>query len=216
VGRPAGVRPTDPDLQGRLRVHLPIPRRDWYELALDEADRDTVIATQWADLRRTAPDLDRPEVAEAFRATLDTLARHYASRGSLIAAVEWYPRTGRPPQTVLDLTLVESLPADSPYDEAAGLYGLLMLPTDDDLGPRRIDRVELAAGPAVRLRLLAPGGQDAAGRDMVCDIVQYWVPTDTGATVLVSCSTSAVADGDRNADLLDRLMPELVVSRLPR
>jgi hypothetical protein len=199
-----------------MRLHLPIPRQDWYELALDPADRPATIAAQWADLRAAAPDLDRPEIADAFARTLETLASHYARRGSQFAAVGWEPATGRPPQSVLDVKLVEPLPADSPRDEAEGLTGLLMLPGPDDVSPRAVELVELPAGPAARLRLLGPGGRDASGRDVVCDIVQYWLPVGpVAATVLVTCSTSDVAAGDRTAELVDLLVTRLTVEPAP-
>jgi hypothetical protein len=199
-----------------MRLHLPMPRRDWYELALDPADRAATIAAQWAELRAAAAELDRPEVADAFARTLDTLASHYARRGSQLAAVGWQPSTGRPPQSVLDVKLVEPLPADSPRDEAEGLTGLLMLPSPDDVGPRTVELVELPAGPAVRLRLLGPGGRDAGGRDVVCDIVQYWLPVGpAAATVLVTCSTADVAAGDRIAELVDVLVTRLAVDPAP-
>jgi hypothetical protein len=203
-----------------MRLHLPIPRSDWYELALDPADRPVTIAAQWAELRSIAPELNRPEVAAAFARTLETLAGHYARRGSQLAAVGWQPRTGRPPRSVLDVKLVEPLPADTPRDEAEGLTGLLMLPSPDDVSPRTVELVELPAGPAARLRLLGPGGRDAGGRDVICDIVQYWLPVwlpggPAAATVLVSCSTSDVTAGDQTAELVDLLVTRLAADPTP-
>jgi hypothetical protein len=203
-----------------MRLHLPVPRRDWYELALEPAGRAAAIAAQWTQLRSAAPELARPEVADAFARTLETLASHYAHRGSQLAAVGWQPRTGRPPQSVLDVKLVEPLPADSPRAEAEGLTGLLMLPCQDDVSPRTVELVELPAGPAARLRLLGPGGRDASGRDVVCDVVQYWLPVwlpggPPAATVLVTCSTADLAAGDQTAELVDLLVTSLTAEPAP-
>jgi hypothetical protein len=199
-----------------IRLNLPIPKQGWYELALDPVDRPAAVAAQWADLRAAAPDLDRPAVADAFARTLETLASHYARRGSQFAAVGWQPATGRPPHSVLDVKLVEPLPADSPRDEAEGLAGLLMLASPDDVSPRAVQLVELPAGLAARLRLLGPGGRDASGRDVVCDIVQYWLPVGpAAATVLVTSSTSDVSAGDRAAELVDLLVTRLTVAPAP-
>lgn len=202
-----------------MRLYVPLPRQDWYELGLAPADRPALIATQWAQLRSAAPDLDRPEVADAFARTLQALASHYARRGSQFAAVGWQPASGRPPQSVLDVTLVEPLPAESARDEAEGLTGLLMLPSPDDVSPRTVELVDLPAGPAARLRVLGPGGRDATGRDLVCDVVQYWLPVWLGgapaATVLVSCSTADLAAGDRIAELVDLLVTGLTAEPAP-
>jgi hypothetical protein len=195
-----------------LRVHLPIPRQGWYELALDPAERTAVIAEQWAELTATEPALNRPAIAAAFADTLRTLANHYARRGSQLAAIGWAAASGRPPDCVLDVKLVEPLPAESARDEAEGLLGLLMLPSPDDASPRTVELVDLPAGPAVRLRLLGPGGRDTSGRDLVCDIVQYWLPAPAaGATVLVSCSSSDLDAGDRIAAVVDALVTGLTV-----
>jgi hypothetical protein len=208
--------PERPVASVQLRVQLPILRRNWYELGLDPAQRQALIATQWAELRSGAAELDRPEVAAAFASTLDSLADHYARRGSQIAAVEWLAATGRPPQSVLDVRFIEPLSADSPLDEAQGLEGLLMLPSEDDASPRTVELVELPAGPAVRLRLLGPGGRDASGRDVICDVVQYWLPLGLApATALVTCSSSLLEDGDRNAEMLDLLVNEMVIEPAP-
>lgn len=198
-----------------IRVRLPIPHRNWYELALAPDRRPAAVAAQWAELRATAPDLDRPEVAAAFTATLTGLAARYARGGSQLAAVEWYPATGHPPQAVLDVKAVEPVEAVPARDEAEGLQGLLMLPAADDIGPRTVDLVELPAGTAVRLRLLAPAG-GSRNRAAVADIVQFWLPVPAApATVLVTCCTSDISAGDRNAELLDLLMTELTVDPAP-
>jgi hypothetical protein len=195
-----------------MRLYLPIPRQGWYELALEPAGRPATIAAQWDELRAAEPGLDRPEIADAFAHTLRTLATHYARRGSELAAVGWQPATGRPPDSVLDVKLVEPLGAVSARDEAEALTGLLMVPAQDDIGPRTVELVELPAGPAARLRLLSPGGRDGSGRDVVCDIVQYWLPAPAvAATVLVSCSTSDLVAGDRVAEIVDILVTELSV-----
>lgn len=213
VGAGVTVSEEPPPARPRqMRLQLPIPRQGWYELALDPAERPATIAAQWAELRATEPGLDRPDVADAFARTLQALAGHYARRGSEIAAVGWAPATGHPPDSVLDVKLVEPLPADSARDEAEGLAGLLMLPAPDDISPRTVELVELPAGTAARLRLLGPGGRDSTGRDVVCDIVQYWLPAPAvAATVLVGCSTSDLAGGDRIAGLVDLLVTRLTV-----
>jgi hypothetical protein len=213
VAGPAAIPgPRGPGPAPGMRLYLPIPRMGWYELPLDPADRTAAIAARWTELKATEPALDRPEIAAAFADTLRTLASHYARRGSQVAAIGWAAASGRPPDSVLDVKLVEPLPAESARDEAEGLTGLLMLPSPDDASPRTVQLVDLPAGPAARLRLLGPGGRDTTGRDVVCDIVQYWLPAPAvGATVLVSCSTSDLAGGDRVAAVVDTLVTGLTV-----
>jgi hypothetical protein len=202
-----------------VRVAMPVPP-GWYELALSEAERPVALDVQWSALVRAHPELDRPEVAAAFRATLGDLATRYAAEGSAVAMVEWDAPSGEPPRSVLDVKVAAALdfpaalaPAE---DEAEGLLGLLMRPADDDVSNRTAERVDLPAGPAVRLRVLAPGGTEPDGRELVCELIQYWIVLPTApATVLLTCSSSRLEDGDRNAALLDELAVALVATPQP-
>jgi hypothetical protein len=212
---------TRPRVAVPVRVSVPVPP-GWYELALSDVERPIALDVQWSALLRRHPELDRPGVAAAFRATLGDLAARYAGGGSAVAMVEWDAPSGEPPRSVLDVQVADALDFPAALapagDEADGLLGLLLRPAEDDVSNRTAERVDLPAGPAVRLRVLAPGGTDPDGRELVCDLTQYWIVLPTApATVLLTCSTSRLEDGDRNAALLDRLAGALVAEpqRLP-
>jgi hypothetical protein len=205
-----------PDVAVPVRVSVPVPP-GWYELALSDVERATALDVQWSALLRTHPELDRPEVAAAFRATLGGLAARYAAGGSAVAMVEWDAPSGEPPASVLDVQVADALDFPAALaaadDEADGLLGLLTQPADDDVSNRTAERVDLPAGPAVRLRVLAPGGTDPAGRELVCDLIQYWIVLPTApATVLLTCSSSRLEDGDRNAAMIDQLAGALIAT----
>jgi hypothetical protein len=209
-----------PGVAVAVRVAVPVPP-GWYELALSEVERPVALEVQWSALLRAHPELDRPAVAAAFRATLGALAAHYAADGAAVAMVEWDAPSGEPPRAVLDVKVADALDYPGALaeagDEAEGLLGLLMQPAGDDVSNRSAERVDLPAGPAVRLRVLAPGGAEPGGRELVCDLIQYWIVLPTApATVIVSCSSSRLEDGDRNAALVDQLAGALVAQPRPR
>jgi hypothetical protein len=183
-----------------VRASLPLPAAGWYALPLDPAGRAEQVAAQVAG----APAEQRP----ALTATLTALAQHYA--GCEQAAVAWRP--GEPPHAVIQVSL-------APLPHAIALDVLLAQLAADrpgDIGPRVASAVSLPAGDAARVRVLAEGGADPAGRQVVTDVVQYWLPLpDRDIAVVAASSTAVLTDGDDLAALLDTLVRDLTVERPP-
>jgi hypothetical protein len=169
---------------GAVNLSIPIPTEGWHHLALDSAMDDPVLGA---------------------------LAEHYAAAGCQLAAVAWDPDGAQQPHAVLQVSLTPWQPSGA--DPLAALAGELAADRPGDVGPRTVSRVDLPAGPAVRVRVIADGGADAARRQVVSDVVQYWLPLpERGLAVVAATSTAILTDGDALADLLDALVPSLTVT----
>lgn len=196
---------------GPVTVTLPIPTQGWYQLGLDEAERPALIAGQYGDLVAAQPLLDTERARAAFTESLTALAEHYAGQGCQIAAVAWQPESGEPPQAVLQVSVTPWQAGDR--DPIAALTEQLGGQHEGDIGPRSVETVELPPGPAVRARVIADGGEDRAGRQVVSDVVQYWLPLPERGLAVVAASSTAVLDaGAETAAVLDVLVERLTVS----
>ncbi len=192
-------------------VALPIPADGWYQLGLDEAARPGLIAEQYRDLVAAQPLLDDERARAAFTGSLTVLAEHYAARGCQIAAVAWRPESGEPPRTVIEVSVTPWRAGDG--DPIATLTEQLGVDRPGDIGPRSVETVELPPGPAVRVRVIADGGEDRAGRQVVSDVVQYWLPLpDRGLAVVAASSTAVLDEGTGTAAVLDVLVERLTVT----
>lgn len=187
-----------------MNLTLPVPTAGWYELALVPDRRPGLLAEQVAGLTSA-------ELRDWFAAALTTLAEHYAAVGCQLAAVAWDPASAGQPHAVLQVSVTPWRPAGA--DPIGQLTTELAADRPGDIGPRTVEAVPLPAGTAVRVRMLADGGADPAGRQVVSDVVQYWLPLpDRGVAVVAATSTAILTDGDQLAALLDTLMPLLAVT----
>jgi hypothetical protein len=207
-GRDAGGREAGP-----VTVTLPIPARGWYQLGLEESGRPALIAGQYDELVAARPLLDTAQARAAFTESLTVLAEHYAARGCQIAAVAWQPESGGPPQAVIQVSVTPWQAGGG--DPIATLTEQLGANREGDIGPRSVETVDLPPGPAVRARVIADGGEDHAGRQVVSDVVQYWLPLplpERGLAVVAASSTAILDEGTETASMFDVLVERLTVS----
>lgn len=133
---------------------------------------------------------------------LDAAAADDAA-GALIAATMWDVADG-----VEVLARIRVFPGDrlEPDDLEAELKALearLAEPAPDDLGERQVEVVELPAGRAVVLRMLAESPPAAGGDTYVLETAQYWLPVP-------GVPESIVIDGSTpNLPLVDGFLDEL-------
>jgi hypothetical protein len=187
----------------------------WYELDLDRSTRKK--STEAAVDGQVQAN---PVLAEARNAIVDRLLAFAADadeKGALAGATLW---------TVIDgvelaaNVMVFSVGRDSPDDlatELAGLEAALAKRSAVDVGTRSVERVELPAGPGIRLRVLAESAAEAAssqshasGNGIVVDTVQYWVPvSDARHLLVVSATTPCLAYGDDFAEVFDSIAASL-------
>jgi hypothetical protein len=192
-----------------LTLSLPIPTQGWYQLGLDAASRPALIAEQYAELVADQPLLDTEQARAAFTESLTVLAEHYAAQGSRLAAVAWQPASGEPPLAVIQVSVTPWQAGDDPVGTLTAQLGG---EREGDIGPRAVETVQLAAGTAVRVRVVADGGEDHAGRQVVSDVVQYWLPLpEHGVAVVAASSTAALDEGAETAAVLDVLVEKLAI-----
>ena len=178
-----------------LILSLPIPSVRWLRLGLDEAGRDQLIAAQYDRLAAHAPELAGDSgLRETFTTTLRKLASRYQDDGTQIAAVEWDPRTGPAPQSVIEVRVLPWTGTDLAVELAE--------PREGDVGERSVEPAELPAGPAVRVRYVTKDGTEPDR-----DVVEYWLPLpDQAVAVVASCATTRLDDADRYAAIFDHLV----------
>src|SRR5262249_21258379 len=175
-------------------VTLPVPTDGWYRLGLAEAGRPALVDEQYRAAAAEHPLLASGPARAAFTGTLTALAGYYARQGCQLAAVAWDPASGQPPHAVIQVSVTPWSAGDR--DPVATLTEQLSAERAGDIGPRAVQAVELPAGPAVRVRVIADGGADPAGRQVVSDAVQYWLPLpDRGLAVVAASSTAALDEG---------------------
>lgn len=183
-----------------MTVSVTLPATGWYELGLDPGRREALIAAQYGTL-----EVDR----DLFASTLTTLADYYSRQGCAVAAVGWDPASGEPPHAVILISL-------RPWTAVPPgvLADRLAADRPGDIGPREVQHRQLPLGPAVRVRLIADGGADQSGRQVVTDVVQYWLPlADRRQVLIAAASTAVLAEGDRTAALLDELVAGLTIGQ---
>jgi hypothetical protein len=183
----------------RMTAHGPLPATGWYQLGLDPARRKALIAEQY----RTQ-STDR----KLFAKTLTDLAEIYTrDDGCEFAAVAWDPASGEYPHAIILLS-VESWKGTD-FDI---MLGRLEVERPGDIGPRDVQRRELAQGPAARVRVIAETGTDRTGRQVVSDVQQYWLPLpDRGTMLIASAATGRLEYGDHLGVVLDTLMEHLTL-----
>ena len=183
---------------------------DGWDFSISFPDRWFVRDNDHATRRGTTERAVARYLAERPDASIDpdwmveTLLRMAADaddKGPLIAANLWDIADGI---VVTGNVMVFEGDREAPESvdaELANLLQALSQPEEGDVGERRPAIVELPAGRAAYLRMLAESGADERGDTLLVDTVQYWLPVpDRHDCVFISGSTPNVALGDAFAD----------------
>ncbi|MEW6474856.1 MAG: hypothetical protein AB1679_21610 [Actinomycetota bacterium] len=117
--------------------------------------------------------------------------------GARLGAIFWEP--GDPGAVAAQLMVLDGarVVTDSVDGEVADLLDRLARPLETDVGPRDVTRVELPAGPAARIQLLARTvNAGPGGADYVLDLIQFWVPAPAHPTNVVVAGETPCLDLD--------------------
>ncbi|MFL6077420.1 MAG: hypothetical protein ACJ73S_29000 [Mycobacteriales bacterium] len=150
-----------------------------------------------------------PEGYQEMYAKLAGVAEDTLDRGGMYCALFCVPYEGSALSAVATL-----LPAAGEDTDPETLVRTLAATHPGDAGRRRIDVVQVPAGPAVRIRCMVHLPLDKTDQQVV-DSVQYWVPVeDTGDLAVLSFATGHLAFGDFFAEAFDEVAATLEVTVL--
>lgn len=178
---------------------------NWY---LHDPDPATAASTAAADVDariRERPDLarHRHQIIEALR----SFGQEAVAKGALIAATYWEPQETGAVAANLMLLAARREAFDDLGAELGALQRGLARPGRADVGPRDVEQVDLPAGPAVRLQLLATTDESEKGlAAVVLAAVQYWVPVPGHPDMVVLSGTTSRLDGaDELGEIFDSI-----------
>lgn len=207
-GEPVGTDPATPRPPVGFRLSVP---DDWLAVDLDPATADG-----WVEARLDGLVAAQPEAARHrghLRRLLQALVEQHRTAGVLFAALLTAPAAR--PSDVLGASLTLAW-KELQLDGGMNVDGLAMLlaeadPDDgEDVRARLVDRVDVPATPAVRVRssLLAPV-PESSRRQRVA-LTQYYLPVpDTAWLGVLTVSTPNLALAGVLADLADRIAASL-------
>ncbi|HWC14901.1 MAG TPA: hypothetical protein VG929_09935 [Actinomycetota bacterium] len=160
----------------------------WYLREIDWSKREQDIAAFVDEMIANDPDLagQRADMIERF----EVFSKDADDKMALIAAMLW-DTSGEVP-IAADIRIHESL-REAPETierELDLLQEMAGRSEPGDLGPREVQLVDLPAGRAVRLRVLAETEADAKGDTIALDVVQHWVPVPERAEMIVISSST--------------------------
>lgn len=182
----------------RLSFRVPVPPDDWVEVPLD-------VSIQAMAEQRYADEIRRGDEGakvrrDSFVQVLGDCAADATARGAQLAYLRWQPEAGTMPSSSLTVSTVRLT------QDIGELTQLLSDPRPGDLSPRTVETVDVHSGQSVRVRFFASGGRSLDDGHIITDVVQYWLPIpDADCVVTLSCVTTAVAQGEDVAAVVDRI-----------
>ena len=153
---------------------------------------------------------DEPALAEARNGIIDRMvgfAREANGKGAMAAASLW--TLVEDTETAANMMVFAARrDAGEPVEATiARLVQNLSDPDEADTNERDVHEVELPAGPAVRLRVMAQTPEEPG---IVIELVQYWLPVrDASHTLIVSCTTPCLVYGDELTAVFDSIAASL-------
>jgi hypothetical protein len=207
-GEPVGTDPASPRPPVGFRLSVP---DDWLAVDLDPATVDRWVEARLDGLVAAQPDAARHR--GHLRRLLQGLVEQHRAAGVLFAALLTAP-AARPSDVVsASLTLAwKQLQLDGGMNVDGLAILLLEAEPDDgeDLRGRLVDRVDVPATPAVRVRssMLVPV-PETSRRQRVA-VVQYYLPVpDTSWLGVLTVSTPNLGLAPVMTDLADRVAASL-------
>lgn len=182
------------------QCRLDLPVGTWVALPLDEVDPAGAACDLAVELAADLPDED----AEGLREELPRMSAAAQQAGAVLAAVLLTPDADAV------LALLQVLPLA--LEGAPDLQELALAPSaggSDVLGEPRVTLVELAAGPAVRVRQLVSAGDGEAVLENLDHLVV--APGADPEVVLVPASWTSLLVGDAIAEIVDECVATLVM-----
>lgn len=153
-------------------------------------------------------------LASTLKDKLRMLREDLDERRALYGALTWQPDEidGVYSANMLMFAAPRSAPGLPVAAEIRTLADALPKQRAGDVTPPAVSEVDLPAGPAVRVRVLAETSPDDDGATMVLDCVQFWLPlTEHDETLIFSFSTPNLALGDQLAEVFDRIATAIEV-----
>lgn len=197
----------------------PVEESRWgFELAPHDLFVPLDLELEGAELRAAAARLVdqraavQPEVGRHRRAWVRHVVRAWEdarAQHALAAYTMVYEADGLPVEAILLAFGSEREHPDDVDAEIRSLESALAVMREGDTDERHVSVVELPAGPAVRVRVLA---EDSPGerRSLLIDGVSYWVPVPGEPDILLlSVSTPVLVLADTLADIADDIAQAL-------
>lgn len=185
---------------------------DWYTIGGDPATRRELARRDIAARTEAHPELAKyqDEIADLLVA-FGADAEEY---GALSCGALWEPTPYGPVVANVMLLLAEPLGAGTPEAEVDAIAQTLAAPSEGDIGPREVTKVDLPVGPAACVRFLREADEDGAPR-VVFDETQIWIPLpglpDGPITLVVSTTTPSLDAGDRVAEAASLIAQSVAV-----
>jgi hypothetical protein len=193
-----------------LAFHLRVPET-WYRW---DPDDEAASTTRQVDERVAGQPELRPARQTLMRLLMECW-RDAGRQGAVAAAALWEPA---PLAAVTATLLVLETERAAPGDDDGEIAGLLDSLSDEspfDIRPAELERIDLPAGRAVKVRRLAR--TDAATPDepdIIVDMVQHWIPVPGGTEILVLAgSTPCLAVADDLARTFDAIAATVELPR---
>lgn len=192
----------------RLTFRVPVPPDDWVEVPLDGMV-GAVAERRYAEAIHRGEDGADTRL-DTFAQVLGDCAADATARGAQLAYLRWQPETGTMPSSSLTVSTVRVA------HDIGGLTQLLAEPQPGDLSPRTVETVTVHSGQSVRVRFYASGGRSLDDGHIITDVVQYWLPIpDAKCVATLSCVTTAIAQGEDVAGVVDRIADHFEVLTHP-
>jgi hypothetical protein len=167
----------------------------WYAYDPEPETRADSIRAQ-VDLR-----IDIEPHLEVVRSQLIDIVSQFAEdadhAGARLGGIWWEPEEAG--AVVAQLMVLDGVRGvtDSVDGEIVELLKRLADPLETDVGPRALSRVDLPAGPAARIQLLARANNaDPDDGEFALDVIQFWVPAPAHPINVVVAAETPCLDLD--------------------